>query len=74
VVFPYKGATIGFVISILNCFGITGLKFCKSREKVKVCKVKLDGVIMTEAELLSIIHKIELIFHMAQFVDEYQAL
>ena len=65
VVFPYKGATIGFVIAILNCFGITGLKFCKSRDKVKVCKVKLDGVIMTEAELLSIIYKIELIFHMA---------
>jgi len=65
VVIPYNGATIGFVLAILNCFGISQLKFCKSREKVKVCKVKLNGVVMTEAELLSIVHKIELIFHMA---------
>ena len=74
VVFPYKGATIGFVVAILNCFGITQLKFCRSRDKVKVCKVKLNGVVMTEAELLSIVHKIELVFHMAQFADEYQGV
>lgn len=62
---PYNGATIGFIISILSCFGLSQLKFCRSRDKVKVCKVKIDGVVMTEKELLSIVHKIELVFHMA---------
>ena len=28
---------------------------------------------MTEEELLSIVHKIELIFHMAQFSEEYSS-
>ena len=71
-IIPYNGATIGFVIGILGIFGLSQLKFCKSREKVKVCKVKLDGLVMSEEELLSIVHKIELIFHMAKFTEEYQ--
>ena len=73
VVIPYNGATIGFVISILASFGLSQLKFETSCEKVRVVKVKLDGFNMSENELLSIVHKIELIFHMAQFSEEYSA-
>jgi hypothetical protein len=46
VVIPYNGATIGFVIAILSSFGLSAIKFDKSREKVKVCKIKLDGLNM----------------------------
>ena len=52
VVIPYNGATIGFVISVLSCFGLSQLKFCKSSDRVKVVKIKLDGMIMSKQELL----------------------
>ena len=71
IMFPYKGSTIAFVLAILSCFGVSQIKFCKSRDKVKLCKVKLDGVIISEVELRSIVNKVELIFHMAQFGDHY---
>ncbi len=74
VVIPYNGATIGFVVAILSAFGLSAIKFDKSRDKVKVCKIKMDGLNMSQQELLHIVHKIELIFHMAQHGSAYKNL
>jgi len=71
VVIPYNGATISFVIIILAVFGLSSIKFCRSRDKVKLCKIKISGVNITEPELLAIVHKIELVFHMARFSKNY---
>jgi len=60
------------VIVILSAFGLSSIKFCKSRELTKVCKIKLNGLHMTEDELLQIINTIELVFHLANHSDGYR--
>ena len=72
IVFPYNGATVCFVICILAAFGISAIRFERSSSNVKVCKIKVDGIIISEQELLSIVHKIELIFHMAEHHENYK--
>lgn len=69
---PYNGATICFVISILSAFGISAIRFERSTVGIKVCKIKVDGLIISENELLSVVHKIELIFHMAEHNENYK--
>lgn len=51
-VLPYNGATVAFTISILAAFGIKAIRFVKSAVGTKVCKVKIDGLNITEAELI----------------------
>ena len=68
---PYNGATIAFTIAILAAFGIKAIRFEKSVKGAKVCKLKVNGLHITEAELLSIVHKVELVFHLTQHRDNY---
>jgi len=71
VVIPYNGATVCFVIAILSAYGISAIRFEKASSQAKVCKIKVDGLIMSPEELLSIVQKIELIFHIAEYSESY---
>lgn len=71
IVLPYNGATLAFVLVILASFGLKGIMFDKSAKGLKVCKVKFEGLNITQSELLQIVHKIELVFHMAQHQESY---
>ena len=71
-IIPYNGATVAFVISTLAAFGLKAIKFEKSATGMKVCKIKIDGLNITEAEIQTIVHKIELVFHLAQHNESYR--
>ena len=59
---PYNGATLAFLISVLNCFGLSKLKFCKSYAGIHLVKVSVNGIMMTEEELREIVNRIEMTF------------
>ena len=65
-IIPYNGGTVAFVVSILSCFGLSQLKFCKSATGQRVCKVRLTGMQISQEELNGIVQVVEHTFAKGQ--------